>query len=436
MISVKPTRQQQTKSEPSHEDYVVKEDNKRKWVPLAFLLLLTACAAYLKSFLPTSLETPAEAKEERPDISGEPESPNEKDMLAAEVDEEPTGSIGEQDARSSDNVVRLVLPRDAIETHGAGHSAFASAFPQPHSVLVPTSPGPNPMQIGQDNRPAGNDPKGLGGGGGGGGGGSEGGGVGPDAPVVGQPRRPADPEIDGPPDGDDPTDPDTAGRNRAPRVSGPVYLADVFGCNALLISVLMLLAGASDADGDQLRVVGLTASSGTVTQDEAGHWVFSRDQGMLGEVTLQYTISDGTHSIQQTAHFRVIEAPPIIGTAGDDNLLGTHCSDTIDGRAGDDNIDARGGNDTITVKQAMITSLPVRAMTSSMPGPATTSSLPASAMTSCSVGQETTACSAKKGMTCSSARRATTIWTADPERTRCSEGPARTVLLGVRAMIL
>ena len=75
--------------------------------------------------------------------------------------------------------------------------------------------------------------------------------------------------------------------------------------------------------------------------------MFVRDNGMLGEVNLTYTISDGSASVVQTAYFSVVEPPPIIGTVEDDNLLGTNCGETIDGRAGDDNIDARGGNDVI-----------------------------------------------------------------------------------------
>ena len=107
-------------------------------------------------------------------------------------------------------------------------------------------------------------------GGGGGGGGSE------------EPRPQPDrrPEPDGNPDGL---------RNRAPRVNGPVYLPNVVGCEALTISLLVLLAGASDPDGDTLRVIGLSSSSGTLTQTEDGSWVFTRDQGMLGDVTLTYS---------------------------------------------------------------------------------------------------------------------------------------------------
>jgi Ca2+-binding RTX toxin-like protein len=114
-----------------------------------------------------------------------------------------------------------------------------------------------------------------------------------------------------------------------------------------MISILALLAGTTDPDGDRLSIVGLSSTSGTLTQTENGGWMFVRDAGMVGDVTLTYTISDGSASVQQTAYFSVIDAPPIIGTVGDDNILGTHCADTIDGRAGDDNIDAREGNDII-----------------------------------------------------------------------------------------
>ena len=52
--ALKPTSQSQ--SQPTREDYVELEQQKRRIVPLAFLLFLTGCAAYLKSFLPVKLE--------------------------------------------------------------------------------------------------------------------------------------------------------------------------------------------------------------------------------------------------------------------------------------------------------------------------------------------------------------------------------------------
>jgi Ca2+-binding RTX toxin-like protein len=131
-------------------------------------------------------------------------------------------------------------------------------------------------------------------------------------------------------------------------VTGAIQLPDVVACHGLAISIAALLAGATDADGDSLSVVGIASSSGTLTLTEDGNWQFERAPSMLGEVTLNYHISDGTHLVTQTAYFNVVEAAPIVGTEGEDNLIGTQCNDSITARGGDDNIDARGGDDRIS----------------------------------------------------------------------------------------
>lgn len=125
-----------------------------------------------------------------------------------------------------------------------------------------------------------------------------------------------------------------------------IQLRDMIGCQIYFIPILALLAGASDADGDTLRPIHVSSSSGTLTPVDGG-WNFAPDFGWLGDVTLSYSISDGTESVQQVAHFKVVEPPPIVGTDQDDSLLGTECGETIDGGKGDDNIDARGGNDVV-----------------------------------------------------------------------------------------
>ena len=58
MITAKGLKQtsRSQQSQPTHEDYAEPEQEKRRIVPLAFLLFLTGCAAYLKSFLPVRLE--------------------------------------------------------------------------------------------------------------------------------------------------------------------------------------------------------------------------------------------------------------------------------------------------------------------------------------------------------------------------------------------
>ncbi|MGY2461777.1 calcium-binding protein [Vreelandella sulfidaeris] len=134
--------------------------------------------------------------------------------------------------------------------------------------------------------------------------------------------------------------------NRAPRVSGPVYLLDVAPCMALLIAFDDLLRKAEDPDGDVLSVQNLSVSTGELTEVEGG-WVFQSDTGQPGPVTLHYEITDGELTIDAVAHFSVVEQPVIEGSAANDMLLGSLCADEIDGAGGDDNIDGRAGNDVI-----------------------------------------------------------------------------------------
>ncbi len=103
---------------------------------------------------------------------------------------------------------------------------------------------------------------------------------------------------------DDDQDDDTNKPNRAPRINGPVYLADVFGCAVALIGLSDLLRGTVDPDGDALSHSRTSAvSSGTLTQTARG-WYF--DAAMLGPVTVTYLISDGKLSMLQTAEFSVL----------------------------------------------------------------------------------------------------------------------------------
>ncbi|WP_306226550.1 calcium-binding protein [Bosea beijingensis] len=155
-------------------------------------------------------------------------------------------------------------------------------------------------------------------------------------------------EPGGPGPGDDDDDDQTPQepRNRAPRVSGPVQLVDIGGCQTLMIASLALLAGATDADADPLSIVGVQASHGQLTATEGG-WVFKPQSGWYGTVTLTYWISDGEALVQQMATLRVLEFLDVTGTTGDDMLLGSECNDRIAGLGGDDVVDARGGNDIV-----------------------------------------------------------------------------------------
>ncbi|KRR18480.1 calcium-binding protein [Bradyrhizobium retamae] len=319
----KPTSQSQ-QSQPTREDYVESEQQKKRIVPLAFLLFLTGCAAYLKSFLPIKIEA-REAQQASKHDEGDQSDPRWDDEIGAATEEDVATNSAERSARSSGKVDPIRIVYDKDDNLAVGSPAIEPA--PPFSLRVATGPIGDAVRASNDNRssaPSGSGESGSGGGGGGGG---------HDRPPT--PRNPDPPVI---------TDPV---RNRAPRTSGPVHLQDLVGCQVLMISVLALLTGTADPDGDRLTISNLSSTSGTLTPTEDGGWMFVRDGGMLGDVNLTYTISDGSASVLQTAYFSVVEAPPIIGTVGDDNLLGTNCGETIDGRAGDDNIDARGGDDVI-----------------------------------------------------------------------------------------
>ncbi|MEO6945729.1 MAG: cadherin-like domain-containing protein [Nitrobacter sp.] len=338
MIKVKKFKDEPGNAPPQKDDYIVDEKKAGSILPAAFLVFLVGCAAYLKSFLPISRDSTDEANAKgavNPDRANAAVAEN----MDADPDPETTGST-DQNAKSSDNVIpitaRFVLAPDQINNLLTRDSPldFSDLKLAPLSS-VDAGPISEPIHASNDNRSAGGGEtsgKASGGGGGGGGRGAQAGNETIASPVNqgNQPPVSAEPEL----------------RNRAPRVSGSLYLQDLVGCHAYLVSLLLLLRGATDPDGDPLQITNIEASSGTLVATEEG-WSFVPDKDMRGDVTLSYTISDGRATVQQTAIFSVVEAPPIIGTDHDDNLIGTHCGDTIDGGNGNDNIDAREGNDLI-----------------------------------------------------------------------------------------
>lgn len=333
---LKPTSQSQ-QSQPTREDYAETEQSRSRIVPLAFLLFLTGCAAYLKSFLPVKIEA-REAQETGKHEDADQADPRPDDEVSAGAEEDVAAHAARNN--DSDNVVPIRLFQETGDFRTVGSSSIEPAPPFPLSVA--TGPVGDPVRANDNRPPAQSNPDG-------GGGPSPSSGSSPDdrKPLPDTRDNPSEPGGNTPggnTPGGTPTDPV---RNRAPRTNGPIQLQDLAGCQVLMISMLALLAGATDADGDRLIITGLSSTSGTLAQTDDGGWTFERDPGMLGQVTLTYTISDGSASVQQTAYFSVVEAPPIIGTAADDNLLGTNCGETVDGRAGDDNIDARGGSDTV-----------------------------------------------------------------------------------------
>jgi len=177
------------------------------------------------------------------------------------------------------------------------------------------------------------------------------------APTTGQP--PAQPpfqgggQSDGQGDGqsgggasddDDPTGGEPQ-KNRAPRVSDQVFLNEMTILPAFFIAIQQLLQHAQDDDGDPLNVVGISASSGTLTTVEGG-WMFQPQADIIGPVILRYLVSDGQDSAAQKAHF-IIRPNEVYGGPDDDTLLGSQWADLIIGGDGDDDIHARGGMDAV-----------------------------------------------------------------------------------------
>ena len=136
-----------------------------------------------------------------------------------------------------------------------------------------------------------------------------------------------------------------ASGNRAPVVSEPVRLRDVFAGQVVLIGLSDLLFGASDPDGDILTINDITATGGALVQIGA-FWSFATVPGMLGVVTFSYTVSDGLRTVLQTATLEVTRNTVLL-TPHDDVFIGTPWDDDVDGLAGDDIIDVRAGNDVV-----------------------------------------------------------------------------------------
>ncbi|WP_271897420.1 cadherin-like domain-containing protein [Candidatus Phyllobacterium onerii] len=327
MIDVKGTKTTKPETDESHEHYALKNQDKRSNAPLFFTVFLTGLALYLKSAFPRlgSDERQEEAKSQAPEQSGSPE-------VAAAGAPEVMTELGEATREKSGSGGRLFGSGDWRYELSDSPMIEFQKLNLPNSALLKNFGGVSfSFHAANDNAWRGGRVSNIGHGGGGG------------INVQVAPVHDVDPREDTDEEEDDDTDEEKA-VNRAPRVNGPVYLADVFGCAVALIGLSDLLRGASDPDGDALRIENVSVSSGTLTQTASG-WYF--DAAMLGPVTVTYQISDGKVSILQTAQFSVLKAPPIIGTQGDDILVGTSCADDIDGRDGNDNIDSRGGNDTV-----------------------------------------------------------------------------------------
>ncbi|RED49875.1 cadherin-like domain-containing protein [Aestuariispira insulae] len=92
--------------------------------------------------------------------------------------------------------------------------------------------------------------------------------------------------------------------NDAAVVSGDVTV-NMQEDGTITISSEDLLANASDVDGDDLTVTGLSTSQGSLTDNGDGTWTFTPNADFYGQVALSYQVSDGTVSTPATAKVMV-----------------------------------------------------------------------------------------------------------------------------------
>ena len=124
---------------------------------------------------------------------------------------------------------------------------------------------------------------------------------------------------------------------------------------AYTISQTGLLAGFTDVDGDKLSVSNLTASNGSLVNNNNGTWSFTGATNYNGAVNLNYNVTDGNGgSTQATQSFTLGTIQNgsngqdiLIGNAGNDYLYGGNGQDELYGRAGNDTLIGDNGTDLL-----------------------------------------------------------------------------------------
>ena len=113
--------------------------------------------------------------------------------------------------------------------------------------------------------------------------------------------------------------------NTAPTVSAPIDLGHLgVEDEPLLITALALLETASDLDGDTLSVENLSSPNGTIEDNGDGTFTFTPNENFNGEAALNYTVSDGTESVETTASvtFHAVNDAPVVSGPVDLGQLG------------------------------------------------------------------------------------------------------------------
>lgn len=343
MIEVTGSKTQPRETDPAQR-YALKNADRKSKTPAVLSAFLTGVALYLKSIFPSVAEPEAgrPVEEKEPEGAAEPVMAKVESLERPMLDEMETGTVDADNPRGSGGtLVDLAPPAEFMMLEPPEIDFFQQEVEitwQPR--IAPTLDGTAANDNSAGNAPGGRDvetPSSSD---------EEASGKDEDEDTRGETcsEEPAANDDDACDETCEEEDDESSG-NRAPRVTGPVYLFDVTGCAILAIGLSDLLRNAADPDGDTLSVQNLTVSSGTLTQSAEG-WTFYGEPQMFGTITIEYQITDGEFSVNQSAHFSVVKSF-IEGTDNDDLLVGTMCADDIAGGEGDDNIDGRAGHDTV-----------------------------------------------------------------------------------------
>ncbi|BBK43108.1 hypothetical protein STVA_31280 [Allostella vacuolata] len=150
-----------------------------------------------------------------------------------------------------------------------------------------------------------------------------------------------------------PPPPPAGTANRAPVAGDDAYAVE--RSQLLTVAGPGVLGNDGDAEGDTLRVTGLTDAPdhGVLTWNQDGSFSYRAHGGFLGTDSFAYRISDGeggedvaTVTIA-VGSSPIVSRPPVTGGFGDERLVGTNGADTIHGMDGADTIEGDGGRDRL-----------------------------------------------------------------------------------------
>gem|GEM_PF-1526433 len=101
--------------------------------------------------------------------------------------------------------------------------------------------------------------------------------------------------------------------NDAPDVTGPIIFDRISVDGSRLFTTAELLANTTDSEGDNLSIVNLTVSDGTLTDHGNGTWTYDPDANWNGVATFTFGISDGIETTETSATLLVNDTPQTSG---------------------------------------------------------------------------------------------------------------------------